>query len=81
MSKDGMGGNLDTNMVAFGDNFIQNEQWFEISKGVDKVTIGNITGERLYTLVINSYGRVRKLFHDGGYEDVYNGGVRKENNV
>ena len=52
--------------LMLGPNYVQHEQWFEIKKYEG------------YTLVINSYGRLRKLLHDGGYQDVHNGGVKHE---
>lgn len=51
------------------NNYIQHEQWFEITKQV------NLRDrDKSYILVVNSYGRVRKLFRTGGYEDVHDGG-------
>lgn len=45
------------------ESYLQNESWFEIRK------------LKNYTLVINSYGRLRKLYHQGGYKEVHSGGV------
>ena len=61
--------------------YIQNESWFEIERGEDTIVsdgepkIGVI---KPYILIINSYGRLRKLYTEsGGYEDVSDGGAKQ----
>lgn len=57
-------------------SYIQNEQWFEVSRGKDIVHDGTIGISKPYILIINSYGRLRKLYTEyGGYEDLSDGGA------
>ena len=45
-----------------GDSYVQMEAWFEVSRGEG------------FILVINSYGRLRKLYtEEGKYEDLSEG--------
>jgi hypothetical protein len=46
--------------------YLQNEQWFEVSRFEE------------YILIINSYGRLRKLLTCGGYLDLHDGGPTPE---
>lgn len=52
-------------------NYIRQETWFEVSRGVED--------SRPYIDIINSYGRLRRLYTDTGtYKDISNGSAEKE---
>lgn len=67
--------NQDTSDQTSTTSYIQNEMWFEVNRYYPRF---DQTGEQIgdsetrkYILVINSYGKLRKLFTEkGGYEDV-----------
>jgi hypothetical protein len=56
------------------DSYIQYEAWFKIREGIDEVGKSPYVESYPYTLVVNSYGRLRKLWHSGGYTDIHDGG-------
>ncbi len=55
-------------------SYIRNETWFEVNRYEHDRAVGlgiEHSDPRSYILVINSYGRLHKLFTDtGGFEDV-----------
>jgi len=71
----------ETIQIDFQNRYIQNEAWFEVSRYYpDLVAPGEVKDPdpRSHILIINSYGRLRKLYTEAGrYEDVSDGGPVK----
>lgn len=56
-------------------SYLQNEAWYEVTRGDEIKMSGRLASKRPYILIINSYGRLRKLYTDSGsYVDLSNGG-------
>lgn len=49
------------------------EAWFELCRVRKTKTLDNISVSHDGVLLVNSYGRVRYVFDDGTYFDVYDG--------
>lgn len=54
---------LSASVIA--SSYYQHEQWFELCD--------LINGDKQGKKIINSYGRVREIWEDGTYRDIYNG--------
>lgn len=63
--------------VSADATYFTNEAWFEVSRGNESMFIegSELSRTRPYIDVINSYGRLRRLYTDTGkYRDISNGG-------
>ena len=52
-------------------SYYQHEQWFEVQRVVESET-----NKVIKIRVVNSYGRVRDLYPDGGYITIHDGGSK-----
>lgn len=51
------------------ESYFQHESWFELGNIIKVGKNGQIKGKK----IINSYGRVREIWEDGTYTDIYDG--------
>lgn len=62
---------MDDPSFTMGPSYFAHEAWYEVTRSREYHT----EGIPLWILIINSYGRLRKLFPEtGGYEDISDGG-------
>lgn len=60
-----------TNLLISSHGCFCHEQWFELRRFSDDK-------EDKVIRVVNSYGRVRDLYADGGYKDIHDGGAKND---